>query len=126
MGKNLSSENEYSSQNGFFVPNNTNPGKIEMFPRMEKGNSKIVWNGKKPRIKHQLLIDKKERGGFALPDLELYHATAGLVWLKEWLTLKDTDVLDLEGHDNQYRWHAYLICEKVKVHKGFLSHVIRK
>lgn len=101
-------------------------GEMNCFKEWKREISRFIWSGKKPRIKHQLLTDQKERGGFALPDLEFYHAAAGLVWIKDWITLKDTDLLDLEGHENRSGWHASLMYGKVKVHRGFLSHVIRK
>lgn len=42
------------------------------------------------------------------------------------MTLDNEEVLDLEGFDNRFGWHVYMWYEKVKVHKGFLHHIIRK
>lgn len=61
-----------------------------------------------------------------MPDYKLYYEASCLCWLKEWITLENTDLLDLEGYDNRFRWHSYFWHDKVKVHKGFLNHVIRK
>uniref|UniRef100_A0A670K2B4 Reverse transcriptase domain-containing protein n=1 Tax=Podarcis muralis TaxID=64176 RepID=A0A670K2B4_PODMU len=86
---------------------------------------KFIWQGKRPRIKMKILIDKQERGGFALPELSLYYEAACLLWLKDWIKLENKDLLDLEGFNNRYGWHAYLWYEKVKVHRAFLSHIFR-
>lgn len=32
----------------------------------------------------------------------------------------------MKGFNNQFGWHAYLVYEKVKTHKGFLNHIVRK
>uniref|UniRef100_A0A670JFR1 Reverse transcriptase domain-containing protein n=1 Tax=Podarcis muralis TaxID=64176 RepID=A0A670JFR1_PODMU len=101
-------------------------GGDKCFNNWKRDLAKFIWSGKKPRIKHKIMIDKKERGGFGLPDMELYHDAVGLTWLKEWIKLDDSDVLDLEGVETRFGWHAYLIDEKVRVHKGFLGHIIRK
>uniref|UniRef100_A0A670HKH7 Reverse transcriptase domain-containing protein n=1 Tax=Podarcis muralis TaxID=64176 RepID=A0A670HKH7_PODMU len=68
----------------------------------------------------------QERGGFALPDLRLYYESAAFCWLKDWLLLENTDVLDLEGFNNAFGWHAYLWYDKVIVHKAFKNHIVRK
>lgn len=61
-----------------------------------------------------------------MPDLELYHAVAALTWIREWMILKDKDLLDLEGAGTCFGWHAYLVYDEVKVHRGFLDHIIPK
>lgn len=88
--------------------------------------SKFIWEGRRPRIKHKLLIDVKERGGFGLPNLKLYYEAGCLFWIRDWCLLQNTNLLDLEGHDNLFGWHAYLNYDKTKAHKGFLNHIIRK
>uniref|UniRef100_A0A670J4H9 Reverse transcriptase domain-containing protein n=1 Tax=Podarcis muralis TaxID=64176 RepID=A0A670J4H9_PODMU len=100
--------------------------KMDCFKRWQKDISKFVWQGKKPRIKFKTLTDAKDRGGFALPDLRLYYESAAFCWLKDWLLLENTDILDLEGFDNRFGWHAYIWYDKVKVHKGFKNHMVRK
>uniref|UniRef100_A0A670K7G8 Reverse transcriptase domain-containing protein n=1 Tax=Podarcis muralis TaxID=64176 RepID=A0A670K7G8_PODMU len=100
--------------------------KTECFRKWQKDISKFVWQGKKPRIKFKILTDAKERGGFALPDLKLYYEAAAFCWLKDWLLLEDTDVLDLEGFNNAFGWHAYLWYDKVKTNKAFKNHIVRK
>uniref|UniRef100_A0A670HYM7 Reverse transcriptase domain-containing protein n=1 Tax=Podarcis muralis TaxID=64176 RepID=A0A670HYM7_PODMU len=100
--------------------------KMDCFKKWQKDISKFVWQGKKPRIKFKILTDAKDRGGFALPDLRLYYESAAFCWLKQWLLLEDTDILDLEGYDNSFGWHAYLWYDKVKVHKSFKNHIVRK
>uniref|UniRef100_A0A670HXE1 Reverse transcriptase domain-containing protein n=1 Tax=Podarcis muralis TaxID=64176 RepID=A0A670HXE1_PODMU len=72
--------------------------KMDCFKRWQKDISKFVWQGKKPRIKFKILTDAKDRGGFALPDLRLYYESAAFCWLKQWLLLENTDILDLEVH----------------------------
>uniref|UniRef100_A0A670K5X3 Reverse transcriptase domain-containing protein n=1 Tax=Podarcis muralis TaxID=64176 RepID=A0A670K5X3_PODMU len=100
--------------------------RVECFGKWQKDISKFVWQGKKPRIKFKILTDSKERGGFALPDLRLYYESAAFCWLKDWFLLENTDVLDLEGFDNAFGWHAYLWYDKVKVHKLFKNHIVRR
>uniref|UniRef100_A0A670KAD3 Reverse transcriptase domain-containing protein n=1 Tax=Podarcis muralis TaxID=64176 RepID=A0A670KAD3_PODMU len=100
--------------------------KTECFRKWQRDISKFVWQGKKPRIKFKILTDAKERGGFALPDLRLYYESAAFCWLKDWLLLEDTDVLDLEGFNNAFGWHAYLWYDKVKINKVFKNHIVRK
>uniref|UniRef100_A0A670HP09 Reverse transcriptase domain-containing protein n=1 Tax=Podarcis muralis TaxID=64176 RepID=A0A670HP09_PODMU len=100
--------------------------RVECFGKWQKDISKFVWQGKKPRIKFKILTDAKERGGFALPDLRLYYEAAAFCWMKDWLLLENTDVLDLEGFNNTFGWHAYLWYDKVKVHKMFKNHIVRK
>uniref|UniRef100_A0A670JTK1 Reverse transcriptase domain-containing protein n=1 Tax=Podarcis muralis TaxID=64176 RepID=A0A670JTK1_PODMU len=100
--------------------------KMDCFKRWQKDISKFVWQGKKPRIKFKILTDAKDRGGFALPDLRLYYESAAFCWLKQWLLLENTDILDLEGYDNRFGWHAYIWYDKVKLHKGFKNHIVRK
>uniref|UniRef100_A0A670K4U7 Uncharacterized protein n=1 Tax=Podarcis muralis TaxID=64176 RepID=A0A670K4U7_PODMU len=100
--------------------------KMECFGKWQRDISKFVWQGKKPRIKFKILTDAKERGGFALPDLKLYYEAAAFCWLKDWLLLENTDVLDLKGFNNVFGWHAYLWYDKVKSHKAFKNHIVRK
>uniref|UniRef100_A0A670JTV0 Reverse transcriptase domain-containing protein n=1 Tax=Podarcis muralis TaxID=64176 RepID=A0A670JTV0_PODMU len=100
--------------------------KMDCFKKWQKDISKFVWQGKKPRIKFKILTDAKDRGGFALPDLRLYYESAAFCWLKDWLLLENTDILDLEGFDNRFGWHAYIWYDKVKMHKGFKNHIVRK
>uniref|UniRef100_A0A670HZZ5 Reverse transcriptase domain-containing protein n=1 Tax=Podarcis muralis TaxID=64176 RepID=A0A670HZZ5_PODMU len=100
--------------------------KMDCFKRWQKDISKFVWQGKKPRINFKILTDAKDRGGFALPDLRLYYESAAFCWLKQWLLLENTDILDLEGYDNRFGWHAYIWYDKVKMHKGFKNHIVRK
>uniref|UniRef100_A0A670JT87 Reverse transcriptase domain-containing protein n=1 Tax=Podarcis muralis TaxID=64176 RepID=A0A670JT87_PODMU len=100
--------------------------RMDCFKGWQRDISKFVWQGKKPRIKFKILTDAKERGGFALPDMKLYYESAAFCWLKDWLLLENTDILDLEGFNNAFGWHAYLWYDKVKAHKAFKNHVVRK
>uniref|UniRef100_A0A670K3C9 Reverse transcriptase domain-containing protein n=1 Tax=Podarcis muralis TaxID=64176 RepID=A0A670K3C9_PODMU len=95
------------------------------FKNWQKILAKFIWQGKRARIKFKLLTDLRERGGFAVPNLKLYYEAACLCWIKEWAILKNTDLLDLEGFNIRFGWHAYLWHDKEKVHKGFSNHIIR-
>uniref|UniRef100_A0A8D0GB58 Uncharacterized protein n=1 Tax=Sphenodon punctatus TaxID=8508 RepID=A0A8D0GB58_SPHPU len=44
----------------------------------------IVWNGKKPRFRKQVLVQLKEKGGLNVPDIKLYHTAASLAGLYDW------------------------------------------
>uniref|UniRef100_A0A670IED3 Reverse transcriptase domain-containing protein n=1 Tax=Podarcis muralis TaxID=64176 RepID=A0A670IED3_PODMU len=96
-----------------------------IFKEWQKVLSRYIWQGKKPRIQFKLLTDIKERGGFALPDLKLYYEASCLCWLKDWVNLENRELLDLEGFNNRFGWHAYLGLEKRKVHRGFANHIFR-
>ncbi|CAI7935205.1 Hypothetical predicted protein [Podarcis lilfordi] len=80
---------------------------------------------KRPRIRFKLLTDRKEKGGFSVPNLKLYFEASCLCWIKDWINLENTDLLDLEGFNNRFGWHAYLWLNKEKVHNGFSNHIIR-
>uniref|UniRef100_A0A670IVT3 Reverse transcriptase domain-containing protein n=1 Tax=Podarcis muralis TaxID=64176 RepID=A0A670IVT3_PODMU len=96
-----------------------------MFKNWQRTLSRFIWQGKRARIKYKLLTDKRDRGGFALPNLQLYYEASCLCWVKEWIVLDNTDLLDLEGFNVRYGWHAYLWQDKAGVHKGFSNHIIR-
>uniref|UniRef100_A0A670IA38 Reverse transcriptase zinc-binding domain-containing protein n=1 Tax=Podarcis muralis TaxID=64176 RepID=A0A670IA38_PODMU len=98
---------------------------LKIFKEWQKVISKFIWQGKKPRIQFKLLTDVKERGGFALPDLKLYYEASCLCWVKTWIKLEDKEVLDLEGFNNRFGWHAYLWHGKRKAHRGFENHIFR-
>uniref|UniRef100_A0A670JJJ0 Reverse transcriptase domain-containing protein n=1 Tax=Podarcis muralis TaxID=64176 RepID=A0A670JJJ0_PODMU len=98
---------------------------IKIFKEWQKVITRYVWEGKKPRIKFKFLTDIKERGGFSLPDMRIYYEAACLCWIKEWAKLENKELLDLEGVNNRYGWHAYLWSDKKKVHKGFTNHIFR-
>ena len=101
-------------------------GNTRCIEKWQKVISKFIWMGKRPRVKYKILIDITERGGYGLPDLKLYYEAACLLWLRDWCLLKNTDVLDLEGHDIHFGWHAYLNYGKTKAHRNFINHIIRK
>uniref|UniRef100_A0A670IGN9 Reverse transcriptase domain-containing protein n=1 Tax=Podarcis muralis TaxID=64176 RepID=A0A670IGN9_PODMU len=96
-----------------------------VFNDWQKVLSKFIWQGKRPRIRFKLLTDQRDRGGFAVPNLKLYYEASCLCWVKEWIVIKNTDQLDLEGFNIRFGWHAYLWRNKEKVHKGFSNHIIR-
>lgn len=86
----------------------------------------FIWQGKKARIKSEVMMGPKESGGFAVPNLRRYFEAACWSWIKNWILLKDTEVLMLEGWDKIYGWHGYLFYGKIKQHKKFTNHLIRK
>ncbi|XP_072853114.1 agouti-signaling protein isoform X1 [Pogona vitticeps] len=45
--------------------------------------------GRKPRIKLKYLQDDKKKGGWGLPNLQLFYEEAALQWLREWIRLED-------------------------------------
>lgn len=96
-----------------------------LFKNWQKALTRFIWQGKKARIKLKYLTDSRERCGFAVPNLRLYFEAASLCWLREWATLRNTDLLDLEGFNIRFGWHAYLWQEKGEIHRGFSSHIIR-
>uniref|UniRef100_A0A803TIP8 Reverse transcriptase domain-containing protein n=1 Tax=Anolis carolinensis TaxID=28377 RepID=A0A803TIP8_ANOCA len=97
----------------------------KIFNIWNKELSKFVWKNKKPRINYKVMMDLKSKGGFSLPNLNLYYGSCTLKWVKEWITLADENILTLEGHDLRRGWHAYLWYEKRLVEKNFGNHFIR-
>ena len=90
----------------------------------QKGVNKFVWLGKKPRVKLKIMQDIRERGGLKLPNLKLYYDAAVLVAISDWLNLTNDMILNIEGYDLVYGWHAYLVYDK-KEDKVFKSHILR-
>uniref|UniRef100_A0A803TK04 Reverse transcriptase domain-containing protein n=1 Tax=Anolis carolinensis TaxID=28377 RepID=A0A803TK04_ANOCA len=87
--------------------------------------SRFIWQGKKPRIKMKSLTDDKRRGGLAMPDLKMYYEANNLIWIKDWILLKNRKLLNLEGWDLSSGWHSYLWYEKTKKEKSFNNHFLR-
>uniref|UniRef100_A0A8C5RTL6 Reverse transcriptase domain-containing protein n=1 Tax=Laticauda laticaudata TaxID=8630 RepID=A0A8C5RTL6_LATLA len=54
---------------------------------------KFIWQRKRLRIKLKLIQYAKEKGGFGLPDWELYYQAAALTWIKKWITLRNKRLL---------------------------------
>uniref|UniRef100_A0A2D4IUP1 Uncharacterized protein n=1 Tax=Micrurus lemniscatus lemniscatus TaxID=129467 RepID=A0A2D4IUP1_MICLE len=48
------------------------------------------------------------------------------MWVKEWITLRSTRLLTLEGHDLLLGWHAVLWYKGSKTHGYFRRHYIRE
>uniref|UniRef100_A0A670KGP7 Reverse transcriptase domain-containing protein n=1 Tax=Podarcis muralis TaxID=64176 RepID=A0A670KGP7_PODMU len=94
-----------------------------MFKEWQRTLSRFIWQGKRARIKFKLLTDRRERGGFSVPNLQLYYEAS--CWIKDWIVLEKLDLLDLEGFDARFGWHAYLWQDKERVHKGFSNHIVR-
>lgn len=67
------------------------------FDNWQRKIMRFIWLEKKPRVKLKIMIDEQKRGGLQVPHLELYHDAAALMWIKEWLTLQNKKMLNLEG-----------------------------
>lgn len=63
--------------------------KDSSFKQRQKDIYKFIWQNIKTRIKYKLLQDAKEWGGLGLLDLILYYEACCLVWLKDWIILKN-------------------------------------
>lgn len=85
----------------------------------------FIWAGRKARIKYKIFIDTRERGGFQLPDLQLYYKASCLLWIQDWILLEKKRLLTLEGFNNIFGWHAYMMYNKAKVDAMFNHHYIR-
>ena len=59
-----------------------------------------------------------------MPNLKLYFDVC-LFWMKEWITLENKKLLQIEGHELRFGWHAYLWYDNIKVNKDFKNHFIR-
>lgn len=72
------------------------------------------------------MCNVKERGGLQMPNLKLYFEATCLSWIKDWITLSNKKVLNLEGFNHRFGWHAYLIYNKYKVDSQFSHHYVRQ
>uniref|UniRef100_A0A8C5RZ47 Uncharacterized protein n=1 Tax=Laticauda laticaudata TaxID=8630 RepID=A0A8C5RZ47_LATLA len=61
----------------------------DYFEDLNKIVLKYIWQSKKARIKLKILKDARIRGGFGLPNWELYYQAINLMWVKEWITLRN-------------------------------------
>lgn len=43
------------------------------------------------------LMDDKARGGLQVPNLKIYHEAICLIWIKDWITISNDKLLNLEG-----------------------------
>lgn len=68
----------------------------------------FIWAGKKPRIRMKILMDDKEREGLQLLNLKIYNEAICLFWIKEWITLSNKKLTNVEGFNKKFGWHAYL------------------
>uniref|UniRef100_A0A803TMV4 Reverse transcriptase domain-containing protein n=1 Tax=Anolis carolinensis TaxID=28377 RepID=A0A803TMV4_ANOCA len=80
----------------------------KLFKDWQRVVMRFIWKSKKARIKYSTMIARKTQGGFGVPDLKLYHDACALCWLKDWVKLEKTKILNLEGHELRKGWHGYL------------------
>lgn len=60
-----------------------------------------------------------------LPNWEGYFEACCLVWVREWITLRNKKLLAIEGANKTFGWHAYLMYNKSKTDSLFKHHFIR-
>lgn len=63
------------------------------------------------------LIDDSRRGGLQIPNFKLYQESIWLCWLREWIIQSNEKLLNLEGFNTRFGWHAYLFFEKHTIGK---------
>uniref|UniRef100_A0A803T4B7 Reverse transcriptase domain-containing protein n=1 Tax=Anolis carolinensis TaxID=28377 RepID=A0A803T4B7_ANOCA len=73
----------------------------KLFKDWQKEVMRFIWKNKKARIKYSTMISWKNQGGFGVPDLKLYHDACALCWLKDWIKLEKTKILNLEENHNK-------------------------
>ncbi|XP_042308406.1 ubiquitin-like-conjugating enzyme ATG10 isoform X1 [Sceloporus undulatus] len=98
----------------------------KIFRNWNKDISDFIWRGRKPRIKIKNIQDSNERGGLGLPPLNLYYEACSLVWVKEWITLENKILLDVEGDDLNTGWHNYLVYRNNSQNKSFMNYALRR
>uniref|UniRef100_A0A803SUT6 Reverse transcriptase domain-containing protein n=1 Tax=Anolis carolinensis TaxID=28377 RepID=A0A803SUT6_ANOCA len=98
---------------------------INFFEKLKRKITDFIWAGKRARIAYRNLIDDKGRGGLSLPDLRTYYEAAALSWMKEWIKLENKTLLNLEGYELRFGWHAYVWYDGDKLNKDFNKHIIR-
>lgn len=100
--------------------------KKSLFWDLNKMVMNFMWRSKKPRIWLKAMQDFKHKASFELPDWETYYRARTLVWIKEWVTLRNRRLLKLEGYDFKLDWHAFLWYQKSKEHKYVTNHIFWK
>lgn len=117
VGGNICNQNESSAEDAILISDYTS---IDLRWTI-KDISRFIWQEQKPHIKYKTLQDarEREREGLGLPDLKLYFAACGLVWMKEWLG--NRRLLELEILDLRFGWHGYLWFEKFTVNVDLVN-----
>lgn len=87
---------------------------------------RFIWAGKKPRLKMKIMCDAHISGGFQVPNFRIYHEAICLTWLSRWMVPNNRKLLNLEGFNKKYGWHAYLIYDKVRMDNTFKHHYVRQ
>lgn len=97
----------------------------KIFDNWQRKTMNFIWSGKKPRVKLKIMVDDRTRGGLQVSNLQLYHDAVALTWIKDWMTVHNKKLLNLEGFNIRYGWHGYLCYDENKLDSSFLHHFIR-
>lgn len=81
---------------------------------------------KKTQNKQESVTNLSSNGGLGLPNFRIYHMACSLVWIKDWILLRDQRTLSLEGHDLLEGWHRYIWYNITKKNSLFKKHYIRQ
>lgn len=102
---------------------------IRSYQKLEQWQKKVmrfIWGGGKARIKVKVMCDAQERGGLQVPNFRIYHEAICLFWLSKWINLDNRKLLNLEGFNKKFGWHAYLVHDKAKIDNTFRHHYVRQ
>lgn len=72
----------------------------------------------------KILMNDKSRG-LQIPNLRLCHDAICLSWIRDWITLENRKLHNLEGFNKRHGWHGYLYYNKVHADKMFQHHYVR-
>lgn len=56
-----------------------------------------------------------------MPNFRIYFEAVGFTWIQDWVKLENNRLVKLEGHNLSLGWHTYLLYNKYKNDKFFLS-----
>lgn len=88
---------------------------VDTTKNLFQGN-KLIWAGKTPRIKINLLFCSKGEGGLNLPNMELYQITAQMFYIDQIINNTNEDPwLVIENHQLQPNHLLSILFSKKKV-----------
>lgn len=122
----LGVQNEHTPETFVSIPKSSHNKRHEKIEIWQRSLTKFIWRDKKPRVKLKIMCEIKEKGGLQIPNLKLYYDAVCLAWLKDWWTLTNKKLLNIEGFNLKFGWHAYLCYNKHKMDELFTYHYVRQ
>lgn len=70
------------------------------------------------------MCDARIRGGLQVPNFKIYNEAICLTRLGRWILPNNRKLLNLEGFNKKYGWHAYLVHDKTRMDNIFKHHYV--